>query len=190
MFASRTRDPGKDHYYCPLGFLESLIFMVVFIFFLIVFFVVPLIIFSRVSINEGVAISDGVISFRVPMGALLLTPSVVRLGCFDYGLFYFLCCDFRLAQVSRKRTFFDFDLPVCEMLTWRVASSGSFRRVFLRPLIGEYPGAVLVLHWDVRLLRVLLVLLGSYCRVFLPCVFLRLLALIFFYCTRPDLTHI
>ena len=39
--------------------------MVVFIFFLIVFFVVPLIIFSRVSINEGVAISDGVISFRV-----------------------------------------------------------------------------------------------------------------------------
>ena len=51
--------------------------MVVFIFFLIVFFVVPLIIFSRVSINEGVAISDGVISFRVPMGALLL----ISFGC-------------------------------------------------------------------------------------------------------------
>ena len=77
MLASRTRDPRKDHYYCLLGFLESLIFMVVFIFFLIVFFVVPLIIFSRVSINEGVAISDGVISFRVPMGALLL----ISFGC-------------------------------------------------------------------------------------------------------------
>ena len=77
MLASRTRDPGKDHCYCLLGFLESLIFMVVFIFFLIVFFVVPLIIFSRVSINEGVAISDGVISFRALMGALLL----ISFGC-------------------------------------------------------------------------------------------------------------
>ena len=40
--------------------------MVVFIFFLIVFFSVSLTIFSYVSIIEGVAISDGVISFRVP----------------------------------------------------------------------------------------------------------------------------
>ena len=40
--------------------------MVVFIFFLIVFFCVSLTIFSYVSIIEGEAISDGVISFRVP----------------------------------------------------------------------------------------------------------------------------
>ena len=39
--------------------------MVVFIFFLIVFFSVSLTIFSYVLIIEGVAISDGVISFRV-----------------------------------------------------------------------------------------------------------------------------
>ena len=40
--------------------------MVVFIFFLIVFFCVSLAVFSYVSIIEGEAISDGVISFRVP----------------------------------------------------------------------------------------------------------------------------
>ena len=39
--------------------------MVVFIFFLIVFFSVYLIIFSCVSIVEGVAISDGVLPIRV-----------------------------------------------------------------------------------------------------------------------------
>ena len=39
--------------------------MVVFVFFLIVFFCVSLTIFSYVSIIEGEAISDGVISFRV-----------------------------------------------------------------------------------------------------------------------------
>ena len=39
--------------------------MVVFIFFLIVFFCVSLTIFSYVSFIEGVAISDGVICFRV-----------------------------------------------------------------------------------------------------------------------------
>ena len=40
--------------------------MVVFIFFLIVFFSVSPTIFSYISIIEGVAIFDGVISFRVP----------------------------------------------------------------------------------------------------------------------------
>ena len=64
MFASRIWNPGKDHCYCPPGFLESLVFVVVF-FFLIVFFSVPLTIFSCVSIIEGVPISDGVISFGV-----------------------------------------------------------------------------------------------------------------------------
>ena len=39
--------------------------MVVFVFFLIVFFCVSLTIFSYVSFLEGVAISDGVICFRV-----------------------------------------------------------------------------------------------------------------------------
>ena len=64
MFASGIWNPGEDHCYCPPGFLESLVFVVVF-FFLIVFFSVPLTIFSCVSIIEGVAISDGVISFGV-----------------------------------------------------------------------------------------------------------------------------
>ena len=45
--------------------MESLVFMVISILFLIVFFSVPLIIFSCVSIFEGVAISDGVIFFGV-----------------------------------------------------------------------------------------------------------------------------
>ena len=66
MFASGIWDPDEDHCYCPPRFLESLVFVVVFIFFLIVFFSVSLTIFSCVSIIEGVAISDGVISFRVP----------------------------------------------------------------------------------------------------------------------------
>ena len=66
MFASGIWGPGEDHCYCPPGFLESLVFVVVFIFFLIVFFSVYLIIFSCVSIVEGVSIFDGVISFRVP----------------------------------------------------------------------------------------------------------------------------
>ena len=66
MFASGTWGPGKDHCYCPSEFLESFVFMVVFIFFLIVFFCVSLTIFSYVSIIVGEAISDGVISFRVP----------------------------------------------------------------------------------------------------------------------------
>ena len=65
MFASRIWGPGEDHCYCPPGFLESLVFVVVFIFFLIVFFSVYLIIFSCVSLVEGVAISGGVISFRM-----------------------------------------------------------------------------------------------------------------------------
>ena len=65
MFASGIWNPDEDHCYCPPGFLESLVFVVVLIFFLIVFFGVLLTIFSCVSIFEGVAISDGVISFGV-----------------------------------------------------------------------------------------------------------------------------
>ena len=65
MFASAIWGPGEDHCYRPPGFLESFVFMVVFIFFLIVFFGVFLTIFSCVSIIEGVAISDGVLPIRV-----------------------------------------------------------------------------------------------------------------------------
>ena len=65
MFTSGVWNPSKDYCYCPSGFLESLVIVVVFIFFLIVFFSVSLTIFSYVSIIEGVAISDGVISFGV-----------------------------------------------------------------------------------------------------------------------------
>ena len=65
MFASGIWGPGEDHCYCPPGFLESFVFVVVFIFFLIVFFSVSLTIFSYVLIIKGVAIFDGVISFRV-----------------------------------------------------------------------------------------------------------------------------
>jgi hypothetical protein len=97
---------------------------------------------------------------------------VVRLGSFDYGPFYFLCCDFHLVRVSRKQTSFDFDLPVYETLTWQIVLSGSLRRVPLGLLTGEGPGAVPVFHREVRSLRVLLVLLGSYCRVYSPHVFL------------------
>ena len=65
MFASRIWSPGEDHCYCSPGFLESLIFVGVFIFFLIVFFSAPLTIFSCVSFIEGVAVSNGVLSIRV-----------------------------------------------------------------------------------------------------------------------------
>ena len=57
--------PSKDYCYYSPRFLESLVFRVVFIFFLIVFFSAPLTFFSCVSIIEGVAISDGVLSVRV-----------------------------------------------------------------------------------------------------------------------------
>ena len=53
--------------------------MVVFIFFLIVFFSVPLTIFSCVSIIEGVAISDGVISFGV-QDAMHVFNVIILLG--------------------------------------------------------------------------------------------------------------
>ena len=115
---------------------------------------------------------------------------VVQLGGSDYGPFYFICYDFHLVQVSRKWTFFDFDLLAYGSLIWRVVLSGSFLRASLGLLTGENPGAVLVFHWDVRSLWVLLMLLGSYRRVYLPCVFLWLLVVIFFYSPRPILTHI
>ena len=57
--------------------------MVVFIFFLIIFFSVPLAIFSCVMIFEGVALSDGVIRFRVPDAAhvfdVVITSGFVKL---------------------------------------------------------------------------------------------------------------
>ena len=65
MFASEIWGPDEDYCYCSPRFLESLVFVVVFVFFLIVFFYVSLTIFSYVSFIEGVAISDGVICFRV-----------------------------------------------------------------------------------------------------------------------------
>ena len=65
MFASGIWGPGEDHCYRPPGFLESLVFVVVLIFFLIVFFGVFLTIFPCVSIIEGVAIFDGVPPIRV-----------------------------------------------------------------------------------------------------------------------------
>ena len=108
----------------------------------------------------------------VRVGALLLAILSFRLSRFDYDFFYFLCCDFHLVQVSRKRTSSDFDLPSYEMLTWLVVLSGSFRRASLGLLIGEGPGVVPVFHWEVMSLRVLLVLLRSYCRVYSLRVFL------------------
>ena len=60
MFASGVWNPSKDYCYCPSGFLESLVLMVVSFFFLIVFFIVSLAIFSSVPFVEGVAISNGV----------------------------------------------------------------------------------------------------------------------------------
>ena len=67
---------------------------------------------------------------------------------------------------------FNFDLPAYEMLTWQVVLSGSFRRASLGLLTGEGPGVVPVFRWDAMLLRVLLVLLGSYSRVYSLRVFL------------------
>ena len=75
---------------------------------------------------------------------------VVRLGSFDYGPSYSLCCDFHLVRVSRKQTSFDFDLPVYETLTWQVVLSGSLRRAPLGLLTGEGPRAVPVSHREVR----------------------------------------
>ena len=65
MFTSGIWSSSEDYCYCPLGFLESLAFVVVFIFFLIVFLSVYLIILSRVSLVECVAVSSGVISLRM-----------------------------------------------------------------------------------------------------------------------------
>ena len=65
MFASAIWGPEEDHYYHPPGLLKSLVFVVVLIFFLIVFLSVYLIILSRVSLVECVAVSSGVISFRM-----------------------------------------------------------------------------------------------------------------------------
>ena len=57
--------PAKITAIVPLDFWNPLSSWLSSSFFLIVFFSVYLIIFSCVSIVEGVAISDGVISFRV-----------------------------------------------------------------------------------------------------------------------------
>jgi hypothetical protein len=76
--------------------------------------------------------------------------SIARPNCFDYGPFYFLCYGFHLALVFQKRTSFDFDFLVCEMLIWRVVLSGSFRRVLLRLSPKEPPRVVCVLYLDVR----------------------------------------
>ena len=75
MFTSGIWGSSEDYCYCPPGFLESLVF----IFFLIVFFSVYLIIFSRVSLVECVAISSGVISFRV-LDALHVFDVVISSG--------------------------------------------------------------------------------------------------------------
>ena len=65
MFASRIWGSGEYHNHRPSRFLESLVFVIVLIFFLIVFFSDLLTIFSWVSIIEGVAISNGVPPIRV-----------------------------------------------------------------------------------------------------------------------------
>ena len=59
--------------------MESLVFMVIFILFLIVFFSVPFILFSCVMIFEGVALSDGVIRFRV-LDAVHVLDVVITFG--------------------------------------------------------------------------------------------------------------
>ena len=75
---------------------------------------------------------------------------VVQLGGLDYDPSYFLYYDFHLVQVSRKQTFFDFDLLAYGSLIWRVVLSGSFLHASSGPLTGESPGAIHVFHWDVR----------------------------------------
>ena len=59
--------------------MESLVFMVVFFFFLTVLFIVPLTIFPYVSFVEGVAISDGVLSIGV-QGATYVLNVVISSG--------------------------------------------------------------------------------------------------------------
>jgi hypothetical protein len=66
-------------------------------------------------------------------------PLVAQFDCFDYDSFYFLYCGLRLALVFLKRTSFDFDFLVCEMLILRVVLSGSSRRVLLGLSTGEPP---------------------------------------------------
>ena len=84
MLAPRTRDPGKDQCYRPLGLLESLIFMAVFVFFVVVFLLVLLIIFPCIMVNEEIAFSGCVISFKVPdTGPFPLRP------CLATVVYYF-----------------------------------------------------------------------------------------------------
>ena len=78
MFASGVWNPSKDYCHYPSRFLESLVFMVV-SFFLIVFFIVSLAIFSSVSFVEGVAISNGVLSIGV-QGATYVLNVIISSG--------------------------------------------------------------------------------------------------------------
>jgi hypothetical protein len=66
MLAPRIRDSSEDHYYCPLGFLESFIPLIIIVLFLMVFFLISFIVFSRISFDEEATISGCVTTTRVP----------------------------------------------------------------------------------------------------------------------------
>jgi hypothetical protein len=66
MLAPRTWDSSEDHCYCSLGFLESFISLIIVVLFLMDFFLISFIVFSRISFDEEATISGRVTTTRVP----------------------------------------------------------------------------------------------------------------------------
>jgi hypothetical protein len=88
MLAPRTRDSGEDHCYCPLGFLESFIPLIVIVLLLMVFFPISFIVFSHVSFDEEATISGHVTTTRVPYVGHVF--KILKLPCFG-KLLGFVC---------------------------------------------------------------------------------------------------
>jgi hypothetical protein len=103
---------------------------------------------------------------------------------------FFLDSSSHLVPAFRRQTSFDFVLLVNVMLSQRKAWNKFLYHEPLGPLFGELLRFVLVLCWDARSLRVLLMPIVSchkeLCVLWL-CASLRLLSLIFSYCIWPAL---
>ena len=89
MLAPRTRDSSEDHCYCPLGFLESFMPLIVVVLLLMVFFPISFIVFSRVSFDEKATISGRVTTSQVPYAGHVF--KIIKLPWFGkvFGFVYY-----------------------------------------------------------------------------------------------------
>ena len=89
MLAPRTRDSSEDHCYCPLGFLESFMPLIVVVLLLMVFFPISFIVFSRVSFDEEATISGRVTTSQVPYAGHVF--KIIKLPWFGkvFGFVYY-----------------------------------------------------------------------------------------------------